>query len=316
MKIYIVVPTIRENSINDFLAAWEKQFKDYTIIVIEDNPQKSFNINKPNVIHFAWEDIDNELKDNSWIIPRRTDCIRSYGYYKAYKLGADVIITLDDDCFPLDDDFVKTHVSKLVRGNENAWESTLENIKPRGVPYLNLNRSNECLLNHGLWEGIADYDAITQLNLSRLDLKPEWEDKTIPRGKYFPMCGMNLSWKRELTFAMYFMLMGKDYEYDRFGDIWSGIIVKKILDHLNFAVNSGTPAIMHKRASDVWQNLRKELPGLKVNEIFWQAIDKIVLTKTTIKDCYLQIAEKLDLEGEYFKKLKVAMKTWVKILEG
>lgn len=313
MKIYIVVPTIREKNITEFLVAWEKELKDYIIIIIEDNPQKTFNINKSNVLHFSWEDIDNELKEKSWIIPRRTDCIRSYGYYKAYKLGADIIITLDDDCFPLDEYFVDKHIASLTKGNENAWESSLENLKPRGVPYFNLNRNNECLLNHGMWEGIPDYDAVTQLNLIRLNLKTEWVDKTISKGKYFPMCGMNLAWKRELTPAMYFLLMGKNYEYDRFGDIWSGIIIKKILDHLNYAVNSGSPAILHKRASNVWKNLQKELPGLPINEEFWQRIDNIKLTALNIKDCYLEIAENLNMEGEYWKKLKTAMKIWANL---
>jgi hypothetical protein len=48
------------------------------------------------------------------------------------------------------------------------------------------------------------------------------------------MCGMNIGWKRELTSAMYFMLMGKDkneknWGFDRFDDIWAGIFVKKIV---------------------------------------------------------------------------------------
>ncbi len=313
MKVFIVVPTIRENCITDFLSAWQSEFKDLTVIVVEDNPQKTFNIKHYNVLHYCWLDIDNELGENSWIIPRRTDCVRSFGYYKAYKLGADIIITLDDDCYPVNGNFVKTHINRLTTGNENAWVSSLENLIPRGVPYYNLNRINECVLNHGLWEGIADYDAITQLTIERQKNEPVWIDKTIPVGKYFPMCGMNISWKRELTPAMYFLLMGRDYEFDRFGDIWCGIISKKIIDHLGYAVNSGSPAILHKRASNVWQNLKKELPGLPVNEEFWTVVDNIKITSDSFKGCYLEIAENLEMEGEYWAKLKTAMKIWANL---
>ncbi|HPN38528.1 MAG TPA: hypothetical protein PL041_08985 [Melioribacteraceae bacterium] len=313
MKVFIVVPTIRENCITDFLSAWQSEFKDLTVIVVEDNPQKTFNIKHYNVLHYCWLDIDNELGENSWIIPRKTDCVRSFGYYKAYKLGADIIITLDDDCYPVNGNFVKTHINRLTTGNENAWVSSLENLIPRGVPYYNLNRINECVLNHGLWEGIADYDAITQLTIERQKNETVWIDKTIPVGKYFPMCGMNISWKRELTPAMYFLLMGRDYEFDRFGDIWCGIISKKIIDHLGYAVNSGSPAILHKRASNVWQNLKKELPGLPVNEEFWTVVDNIKLTSDSFKGCYLEIAENLEMEGEYWAKLKTAMKIWANL---
>ncbi len=313
MKVIIVVPTIRENCITEFLEAWKDQFKNYTVIVVEDNPEKTFNIKYNNVIHYCWVDIDNELGENSWIIPRRTDCVRSFGYYKAYKMGADVIITLDDDCFPINDTFIETHLSRLQHGNENAWESSLENIIPRGVPYYNLSRRNNCMLNHGLWDGVSDYDAVTQLVVERVKTEPVWIDKTIPKGKYFPMCGMNIAWRKELTPAMYFLLMGKNYEYDRFGDIWCGVIAKKINDHLDYAVNSGSPAILHKRASNVWQNLRKELPGLPINEEFWQKVDRLKLTADNVKDCYLEIAENLNIEGEYWEKLKNAMKIWANL---
>jgi hypothetical protein len=313
MKVIIVVPTIRESCIIDFLEAWKKQFESYTVIVVEDNPERTFNINYPNVLHFSWLDIDKELGENSWIIPRRTDCIRSFGYYKAYLLGADIIITLDDDCYPLDDNFIEYHIKRLTFGDENAWESSLENLTPRGVPYFNLKRNRECLLNHGLWEGVPDYDAVTQLTEQRQKSEIKWIDKTISVGKYFPMCGMNIAWKRELTPAMYFLLMGQSYEYDRFGDIWCGVIAKKIIDHLGFAVNSGSPAILHKRASNVFKNLKKELPGLSVNEEFWQKIDSIKLTSNSIKGCYLQIAEELNFAGNYWEKLKTAMKIWANL---
>lgn len=45
-KISIVVPTIRENSINRFISEWFLIFKKYKVnlIIVEDNPEKSFDI--------------------------------------------------------------------------------------------------------------------------------------------------------------------------------------------------------------------------------------------------------------------------------
>jgi hypothetical protein len=130
------------------------------------------------------------------------------------------------------------------------------------------------------------------------------------------MCGMNVAFRPEVVPAFYFLLMGRDYEYDRFGDIWAGILVKKICDHLGYAVHSGEPAVSHQRASNVWANLRKEAPGLEVNESFWQAVDRVVLTKTTFGSCYAELANGLDIEGDYWDKLRRAMGMWAGLFDG
>ncbi|PWH19825.1 MAG: hypothetical protein DDG59_01800 [Anaerolineae bacterium] len=317
MKIAIVVPTIRQENITDFLQKWSKEFEDCTVIIVEDNPERSFDLAGYKISHFCWEDIDKELGSDSWIIPRRTDCVRSYGYYKAYQLGAEIIITLDDDCYPIPGGrFLKKHVEALNNpACSDAWVSTGSGVLPRGMPYQNLQRNLECVINHGLWTHIPDFDAVTQLVNSRIGLNFEPINHVIPRGKYFPMCGMNLAFARKVTPAMYFLLMGKDWPFDRFGDIWAGIFVKKICDHLGYGVKSGEPLIEHQRASNVWANLRKELPGYEVNETLWQAVDRIVLTKETFTECYKEIAEKLPLSGEYWDKTKRAMVVWTKLFE-
>jgi hypothetical protein len=43
-KVVIVVPTIRENNMNDFLAAWAGEFKNATIVVVQDNAERTFDI--------------------------------------------------------------------------------------------------------------------------------------------------------------------------------------------------------------------------------------------------------------------------------
>lgn len=312
MKACIVVPTIREDNIKDFLSQWERQFEGIDVIVVEDNPEKSFDLCDSKAEHYSWAEIDMEFGKDAWIIPRRTDCVRSFGYYKAFLKKTDMIITLDDDCYPHENypDFIDLHWKRLQESCDESWISTVDGVNPRGIPYYKRSRNSPVILNHGLWYGVPDYDAPTQLMASRRDFLFTHINQTIAKGKYFPMCGMNVSWKPELTPAFYFLLMGRNYKYDRFGDIWTGVIIKKICDHLGFAVNSGEPAIEHKRASNVWSNLQKEAPGLIVNEDFWELIDSIVLTKTTVKECYRELAEKLPLNDEYWEKTRKAMIVW------
>src|SRR5687767_10405915 len=121
MKTVIVVPTIRAERIQDWLEKWSDELRDTQIIIVEDNPTKSFQIDQSNVTHYSWEDIDKDLKENSWIIPRRTAAVRSYGFYKAFQLKPDIVITLDDDCYPDDKDFVNKHIKYLSKKYPTQW---------------------------------------------------------------------------------------------------------------------------------------------------------------------------------------------------
>lgn len=311
MRAAIVVPTIREKLIVSFLNAWRDALADHLVIVVEDNPERTFDVSLPNAQHYCWADIDKELGRDSWIIPRRTDCVRSYGYYKAFSAEIDFIITLDDDCYPLSERFVEKHYENLEEPAEgDAWISTGQGLLPRGMPYETTLRSAECVINHGLWSKVPDFDAVTQLLNTRLGQQFEPVEQVIPRGKFFPMCGMNLAFKPKVVPAMYFLLMGREWPFDRFGDIWCGVFAKRICDHLGFAVRSGEPRIEHQRASNVWTNLRKEMPGYEVNETLWRAVDSVVLTEETVRDCYGELSEKLPLTGEYWDRLRKAMSIW------
>ncbi len=329
-NVVIVVPTIRENCIRDFLAAWKGEFQKARILVVEDNPTPTFDLgDHDNVTHFSWLDIDRELGDSSWIVPRRTDCVRSYGYFKAWQLEPDMIVTLDDDCYPTTPGgrgFLAKHWEKLQgSGDENAWQETGEGVVTRGVPYFAQRRKWPVALNHGMWNRVPDYDAPTQLLEARFPHTFTFRDQTIPAGRYFPMCGMNVALRPEVVPAFYFLLMGRDHAFDRFGDIWAGVMVKKICDHLGFAVTSGDPAVDHQRASNVWANLRKEAPGLELNETLWIAVDSIRLTGTTFLDCYRELAMGLSCAGgatacagpagEYLGKLSLAMGAWTDLFE-
>lgn len=319
VKAVIVVPTIRENNIKDFLTAWGDEFRNTTLVIVEDNAERTFDIGGKNVEHYCHADIEKDLGKSAWIIPRKTDCVRSYGYFKAWQKKPDMMVTLDDDCYPIEGQsgFLAAHWSRLNHpGRTNAWVSTLDGIIPRGVPYYAAERERPCILNHGLWSSVPDFDAPTQLLQARHPQQFVWSDRTIPVGSYFPMCGMNVAIRPEAIPAFYFLLMGRGYDFDRFGDIWSGVILKKISDHLGYCINSGSPAIKHLRASSVWANLKKEAPGLEVNEVFWSKVDAVRLRGTSFAECYREIAAGLDFPGEYWENLRRAMNAWTELFSA
>jgi len=226
-----------------------------------------------------------------------------------------MVVTLDDDCYPYGPGFLDAHYQRLSRRAVSpAWVSTGRGVLPRGMPYLQSAREVDCVINHGLWTRVPDFDAVSQLASGRYDLTFEPVEQVVPRGQYFPMCGMNLAFKPEVIPALYFLLMGQtQWPYDRFGDIWCGVLVKRICDHLGVGVRSGQPMVEHQRASNVWANLRKETPGYEVNEALWAAVDSLVLSQCTFQDCYRELATKLPLRGDYWDQLRKAMQVWANL---
>lgn len=305
----LVVPTIRENSILEFLNHWDQE--DWTIIIVEDNPQKSFRLVDVKH-HYSWEEIDKELDDH-WVISRRDSAIRSFGFLMAHRMGAEYIFTLDDDCHRFDYDFVKEHIDKLE--HSPRWTESVPGQRTRGLPYRNLGELTNVALSVGLWEGIADFDAVHILGANmpeKVDL-PNY-NRILPQGQYFPMCGMNMCFKREIAPLMYFPLMGEGYPYRRFDDIWCGVIMKKVCDHLGLLVSVGKPFINHTKASDTFVNLAKEAPGIGANETFWEKVDAISLTGSTPEKCMTEIGYGLrTIEDDYLRKLGEAIIVWSKL---
>lgn len=324
-KIAVVIPTIRNL---DFLEYWGNEFRECIGIIVEDHQDKEITIPKKyfkEIYHYSWQDIDKELGDNSWIISRKNAGIRSYGFLKAYQLGCEVTLTLDDDCYPIKkQNFLQTHIDNLSVLAPADWVSTYPHRKyyyTRGFPYSVRNKE-EVVISHGLWSNILDFDAKTHLEHPGLNMPVLNSNliEFIPKDYFYPMCSMNLAFKTKITPVMYFPPMGYDnkgnyWGYDRFDDIWAGIFAKKIIDHLGHRVINGSPFVNHKKASDVLKNLKKEAAGVEKNESLYKLINKVELRSKTFVGCYLEIAEKTNWpKSKYFKKLKTAMVLWVKLI--
>lgn len=304
----VVVASVRPADLLKWVKAWG--WDPYKLIIVEDNLQKSdLGMNLP--YHFSHSEIDLILGDDSWVIPRKTSAIKSFGIYQAFRQGADWIIVLDDDCYPVNgvEAFVSNHFRNLSFRADLDWVKTGSQYT-RGYPYMVRNKS-EIVLSHGLWNLYPDYDAITSLAQSNLPFVGI--NQIIPRWAFFPMCGMNIAFKPEVAPLMYFGLQGRDYPYDRFDDIWCGIFAKKIIDHLGFAVISGNPAIKHIKLSDPFVNLRKEAPGIEENESIWLAVKSVDLSEKEVILTALELFKKLPLNSDYWKKYRRAALTWLRL---
>jgi hypothetical protein len=208
----LVVPSIRKDSFERFIKEWKPTglFDRVDLILMEDNPSRTFDIfssledTKGNHRHLCWEDIDE--KSWGWIIPRRSDTVRSFAYWYVWNAQYPFMMTMDDDCYPEPgyENLDELHRSMLTR---TKWFNTLNSVRPRGTPYFNTGE-REVMVNHGLWTNVLDYDAPQQL----VQPTPEvftHDNRIVPSGAYFSFCGMNAMWRRDAIPLSYHMLMGK-----------------------------------------------------------------------------------------------------------
>jgi reversibly glycosylated polypeptide / UDP-arabinopyranose mutase len=260
--IAVIIPTIRPEKFKLWLEKWTPLIKKHNAQLVTvfdgDNPQVLHNGNKYSVT-----EIMEEYKD---VIFNRTAACRNLGFAYAYKyLNPDIYITLDDDEDPINDS-IQDHLDALNMRVPVSWISTASGYM-RGFPYA-VRDEAEVVLSHGVWENVPDLDAPTQLHYKGEQF--EFYKGAIPKGIYYPMSSMNLAFKSCVLPFIYHAPMGKDIGFDRFDDIWSGIVSKREIDKNGWAVVSGYSRVHHQRASNVFENLIKEAKGLKLNETFWQ----------------------------------------------
>jgi hypothetical protein len=288
MKVVTVVATNRDQSLKEFLRAWAPLPWRETIIV-EDGPNRSMRIDVASehpVHHFSWAEIatDPDVIDPA-IFSRRDSAIKTYGFWAAARLGADIIICLDDDCLPAGApaDFVAAHAAAL--SPRLRWVPSIEETPTRGLPYFDVGTMPGAMANMGLWQGVADYDASQTLALHRIgtlnrSYNPPAGNRLMHPQNYWPWCAMNIAFRRELAPLMYMPKMGEGSPYRRFDDIWCGVILQRCCRHLGLSLAAGEPHIRHVRASDPLVNLEKEAPGIRANEEFWKIVEATPLDAT------------------------------------
>ena len=271
MKIAVIVPTIRPESWNVFFDKWGDIFDKHKVMLIKVDDSKDY----PTLISYRFlgdkevSSFQENALQKDWLF-NKTDGCRNLGFFAAYEAGAEIFISLDDDVYPVGDP-IQDHINALSMSVSPNWTSTAQDWRVRGIPVF--GEKWPVMLSHGVWAGVPDFDAPTQL------LNPDVKDiafnrTNVPVGVLFPLCIMNVAFRRELLPYMYQSPMGKrlaEFDLpvgDRFADIWAGIIAKRACDANNWGVVTGYSTIYHSRASNVFTNLRKESVFLELNETF------------------------------------------------
>ncbi len=212
-----------------------------------------------------------------------------FAYVAKYLPDVEFIITLDDDEVPIKDT-IQDHLDALNARVPVSWISTAVDDYTRGFPY-GIRDEAEVVLSHGVWEGIADWDAPTQL-VRGSHYPAEFYKGPIPKGILYPMCSMNLAFKR--CMLPYIFHAPWALGINRFDDIFAGIVSKREIDKKGWAAVTGYARVHHERASNTFTNLKHEAPGIELLEAYWRG----------------------DETHPYFKIYKEKLGTWQKYLSS
>lgn len=316
-KWAICIATVRPEMTERWLHLWESMFTEHNVdvYIIQDADEKTVPP-RERVHVFDHSDVKKQFSDNAWIIPRLTAACRSYAMLKAYNVGYDYYVSLDDDCYPLGDLFsaYKAHFSdQLAPHYKYVDYAALFGYKHhvRGYPY-GIRKKRPVAAQYGIWTKVPDYDALTAIEHKTDDeLELTNTVAVVPKYSAFTGCLMNAAITHKYLPVMYQLLMGKQTGYDRMEDIWSSLVMKRIADHFeDIVVLNGKARVIHDRASDPYKNLSKELPALPYNETLWDRLMKFEPHESTPLECYKEIAEARILPDQ-----SDAMLVWAKLFE-
>lgn len=258
MKIAILTVNSGNGRFEKFKETWKVLFEKHNceLVIVQDGTPPTVNgMNAEEVMGKYAPALTNFNTEN-----------RNLGFAYIAKIlkGCEIIITLDENVSPIGDP-IQDHIDALQKRVPVSWISTASEYS-RGFPY-SIRSEAEVVISHGVWEGSGDWDAPTQLVLG--EKRPTTFYKgIIPKGIYYPMCSMNLAFK--IKVLPYIFHAPGTSEIRRFDDIFAGIVSKRIIDGMGWAVVSGYATVNHKKASDPFQNLKNEAAGIELNESFWR----------------------------------------------
>ena len=198
---------------------------------------------------------------------------KNAGIARAIAGGTDIVIVLDDDCYPTPalleqadplDAFALGHIASLSARQPVELCRAITQPASRGTPYFERCLPVQPAAAMGYWTNVGDYDAPAQL--VRGATHPMRFRSEPMMHRYFPLSGMNVSF-----FASDWPWF-KFVDVPRFDDIWAGFLFQRYAYETGRCIALDAPSVVHSRQSNVWHNLRQEAGNLEANETIWQTI--------------------------------------------
>ncbi|KAL2642386.1 hypothetical protein R1flu_009973 [Riccia fluitans] len=320
-QLDVVIPTSRDL---DFLEAWRPFLKNYHLIIVQEgDPSKTIKV--PDGFDYELynqKDVERILGPKASCISFKDSASRSFGFMVSKKK---YIFTIDDDCFVAKDpsgkdiDALEEHFKNLLTPSTPIFFNTLYDPYRKGADFVrgypfSWREGAPTAVSNGLSLTRPDGDvAATQPNQRYVDAV-----MTIPKGSLFSMSGTNLAFNKDLVGpAMYFGVVRDGQPAGLYDELWVGLCVKVICDHLGLGVKTGLPYVWHSKASNSLADVEKGSKSVSWEKEVIPFFQEVVFPKeaSTVQQCYLelskQVKEKLSATDPYFAKLSDSMVKWI-----
>ena len=279
MKKIIVTTTINSPTEATKKFAEKSQRDGWLFIIVGDTKtphNEYFELEKKysNVKYLSPEEQERNYKEISDVIGWKTIQRRNVGFIAAYKMGADIIATVDDDNIPYENWGQNLYVGKTI--DVDLYDPELEVFDPlsitkdnhiwhRGYPIEYLQKRHrveykgkikrKVLVQADLWDGDPDIDA-----MARLTYKPivKYSDITEPycSNKIAPFNSQNTFLSREvIPFYSVLPFTG------RMDDIWGSYILQHYFP--NSVIYNKASVYQDRNVQDLITNLEKEIIGYR-----------------------------------------------------
>jgi len=270
MKKFIVTTTIYSPTL-----AMKKfsQMKDWQLIVVGDKKTPHEEYENLNCIYLSPEKQEEIAKDLSDAIGWNCIMRRNIGFVYAYRLGADIVATVDDDNIPYDnwgqDVLVGKDVEVDLWHSQNGYFDPLsvtnrDDLWHRGYPLEHVPTKNNVvykgktirtpLVQADLWDGDPDIDA-----MCRLSKKPcvKYDiSKPYASNQLAPFNSQNTFLHRSVI--PYYMVLP---HVGRMDDIWGAYIIQKKFP--NSVIYNKATVYQDRNEQDLITNLEKEIIGYR-----------------------------------------------------
>jgi hypothetical protein len=263
-----------------------------------------------------------ELRD---FLPWNSIQRRNVAMLAAYESQADIVVTIDDDNFLEQPDYLGAHahlgetLELETAASDSGWWNVCELLdEERGIPFYHrgyplsqrwrdgrVTRSRttaRAIVNAGLWLGDPDVDALSRLYWPVNVTKPSrlYADRVACAvGTWCPFDSQNTALLREVVPA-YVLLP----EIGRYDDIWASYIVRRLSDVTGDVVTYGAPLVRQERnAHDYFKDFDAERFGLQNNERFVDALHACEIDSGSYAEMFsalsAQLPRRLPADGPY-----------------
>jgi len=335
MKVIVLTTINVPNNLIEFI---EKAEGEWYPIVVGDlkTPHKEvFDIcKKVNGIYLS-PDIQMTLGfSHTDALPWNCYDRKNIGYLFAYKEGAEIIYSTDDDNYPPDhwDSYVNLGKQDIrtVSSKSGWWNCLSESdnpITPRGFPYWLIREPNvyhrtfsygiDVGVQVGLWTGDADVDAITRIVADSVITYYKDLDFALAKGTMCPYNSQNTFISREMLPA-HMLWCGAGTPFYRYDDIFAGYVAQVIGWHHGKSIKFGRPILRQERnPHNLIKDLKSEIGGMEIQEYFFNALKSIKFSNNSVADNLRQfVYEITDYNiGLPYHNLRNQVDTWCNDLE-